>query len=283
MTRRGFTAIVVGLIFSCLNTTPPAYAATLFSTAASSGCSGYGMSAGTLFTTIPFTAPSGATLTGFDLIYSGGATTYMTVKVYSDNSGTNLLGTFTSPSLSGSTTSYTGNIVLPSAGTYWLLFKTGTYVTPCYTYTISTSGSASGWSVGGYTRESFDTGATWTTRSDTLNFKYTIYGNPVVALAINSITYSTGAPVVTYRTPVTLTANVTASSYVTFYDRGKRIPGCINIAATGTSPSMAASCIWRPSIHGVSAVTAKAVPSSGGSSVLSSVVSTGPVIRSNNR
>lgn len=176
------TGLAVSLATSILIL--PAQAATLFSTISTTTCYGYGQSANSLRTAIPFTTPSAAILTGFDLKFSGSATSYMSVKIYNNNSGVNgptLIGTFTYASLNGQIASYSGNISVAGSTTYWLYFQSSSYTTPCYSMTPSTSGSSSGWIVGGKARESFDSGTTWTTRSDNLNFLYSIYGDPVVA------------------------------------------------------------------------------------------------------
>ncbi len=49
-----------------------------------------------------------------------------------------------------------------------------------------------------------------------------------------------------YRTANTLTLTIGAPGKYTFYARGKRIPGCINL--TGNPPTL--NCYWKPSSHG---------------------------------
>ena len=216
--------LILSLIVTNLIWIYPAQAATLFSTISSASCSGYGQSANSLRTAIPFTAPSAANLTGFDLKFSGSATSYMSVKIYNNNAGVNgntLIGTFNYSSSSGSIASYTGNISLTSGATYWLYFQASSYTTPCYTYSASTTGSASGWVVGGRVRESFDSGASWTTRSDALNFLYTIYGDVAAAdttapTFTSSSSFSAAENIATSATAATIkvseSATVTISS-----------------------------------------------------------------------
>ena len=161
-----------------------ASAATLYSTI-SSTCTSYGMSANSLRTVIPFSSPVGANLTGLDLKFSSNSNaTGMTVKIYSTNptvAGATLLGSFTYSSISGSTVSYSGNLTLPSAATYWLYFQTPVYNTPCYAMNPVTTGSTSGWVSGGRASESFDLGTSWTQRSDNLSFLFSIYGTGLVS------------------------------------------------------------------------------------------------------
>lgn len=73
-----------------------------------------------------------------------------------------------------------------------------------------------------------------------------------------SISVSGGATQATYRTAVTITATVSTPGKVTFYSNGKRIPGCISIAA-----STSVNCSFKPSTRGSQLITASLVPSSG--------------------
>ena len=94
-----------------------------------------------------------------------------------------------------------------------------------------------------------------------------------------TLSYSGGTQA-TYRTLGTITATSTLAGKVTFYERGKAIPGCKSISTNG---SFVATCSWRPAIHGSSTLTATAKPSntyvSNGSTSLNLTV----VKRTNNR
>lgn len=188
MFKRLGTGLALSLFFSLFTSIPSAQAATLFTTMSSS-CTSYGMSPNTLRTVIPITAPAATTLTGFKLLFSTSSdATNMTVKVFSSNptSGSpSPIGTFSYSSITGNTVSYTGNISIPSAGTYWLYFQTPVYNLPCYSMSPVTTGSASGWTSGGRASESSNSGSSWTQRGDDLNFLYTLEGTvaPVVVLS----------------------------------------------------------------------------------------------------
>jgi hypothetical protein len=179
-----FFSLVLAMQFVLAINPSAASAATLYSTI-SSTCAGYGMSANSLRTVIPFSSPVGANLTGLDLKFSSNTNaTSMTVKIYSTNptvAGATLLGSFTYSSISGSTVSYSGNLTLPSAATYWLYFQTPVYNTPCYAMNPVTTGSTSGWVSGGRASESFNSGTSWTQRSDNLSFLFSIYGTGLVS------------------------------------------------------------------------------------------------------
>jgi hypothetical protein len=81
-----------------------------------------------------------------------------------------------------------------------------------------------------------------------------------VNLVFNSLTVGANP---TYRKPVTITANVSAASKVTFKVRDKFIPGCRNKLSAATSPFIA-TCTWKPSLRGVAVITASAVPTVSG-------------------
>ncbi len=78
--------------------------------------------------------------------------------------------------------------------------------------------------------------------------------------SFNSFTLS-GTP--SYRTVVTITANVSVASKVTFRAKNVIIPGCKNKTASGSGSSFTATCTWKPSVRGAVRITATAVPTSG--------------------
>lgn len=80
-------------------------------------------------------------------------------------------------------------------------------------------------------------------------------------VATTSITISiTGnASFATYGTQTTITANIVGTNgKVTFYLNSKRLPGCINRPTT----SLAATCPWKPAIHGNANLSAFFTPTS---------------------
>jgi len=79
--------------------------------------------------------------------------------------------------------------------------------------------------------------------------------------AFNSFALSGNA---SFRTVVTITANVTVASRVTFMARNVIIAGCKNKLTTGSSPNIVASCTWRPSTRGAVTLTATATPTGAG-------------------
>jgi hypothetical protein len=78
--------------------------------------------------------------------------------------------------------------------------------------------------------------------------------------SFNSFSLS-GTP--TYRTVVTISANVSVAAKVTFRAKNVIIAGCKNKTAAGSGSSFSATCSWRPSARGSVTLTATAVPTSG--------------------
>lgn len=79
--------------------------------------------------------------------------------------------------------------------------------------------------------------------------------------AFNSFAIS-GAAV--YRSTIQINANVTVPAKVTFKANNVRIPGCINVRTTGTSPNILATCNWKPSRRGSVNLSASATPTGAG-------------------
>ena len=79
--------------------------------------------------------------------------------------------------------------------------------------------------------------------------------------SFNSLALSGSA---TYRQVVTITANVSVASKVTFRAKNVIISGCKNKSTTGSSPNIVATCSWRPSMRGTVVITATAVPTGAG-------------------
>ena len=102
-----------------------------------------------------------------------------------------------------------------------------------------------------------------------LNSKYNLgiaSGNLTSATVpvFNSLALAGSAITATYRTTVSVTANVNQSSKVTFLSNGKVISGCKNVIATGSGTSFSATCNWKPSNRGSISLKATAVGISGG-------------------
>jgi hypothetical protein len=114
-----------------------------------------------------------------------------------------------------------------------------------------------------------------------LNTKYNLgmsAGNiPVADAVFNSLALAGSA---FYRQAVTITANVSVASKVTFKARNVIIPGCKNKLATGSGSSFSATCSWKPSTRGSTIITATAVPTGAG---ITSAVATPVKLEVSNR
>lgn len=76
----------------------------------------------------------------------------------------------------------------------------------------------------------------------------------------NSFGLSGGSTTAQYRQSSTISADVNVASKVTFKAAGVVIPGCKNKLATGSGTSFTASCTWKPSVRGRTAISAVATP-----------------------
>jgi len=98
--------------------------------------------------------------------------------------------------------------------------------------------------------------------SNTGNQTITITVTDVVETSsFNSFTLSGSA---SFRTVVTITANVSVASRVTFRAKNVIIAGCKNKVASGSGSSFSATCSWRPSTRGAVTLTATASPTGAG-------------------
>jgi hypothetical protein len=75
--------------------------------------------------------------------------------------------------------------------------------------------------------------------------------------AVSGVATSTtiGTPTISGSVNKGISSNVTltvgASGYVRFFVDGKRIPGCLKTATTGSSPNFTATCAWKPPVKGL--------------------------------
>jgi len=102
-------------------------------------------------------------------------------------------------------------------------------------------------------------GGSWNGSSDPIG-GFGASGVVILRYALNmsvSLSYSGGTTAI-YRTVGTITATSSLAGKVTFYDHGKAIPGCKNVATNGSN---VATCSWKPSLHGNATITATGKPS----------------------
>ena len=58
-----------------------------------------------------------------------------------------------------------------------------------------------------------------------------------------------------------ISVSMDSPGYVRFFIDGKRIPGCLKISTSGTSPNYTATCNWKPAVRGARTFTASFTPS----------------------
>lgn len=215
-----------------------------------------------------FTASRAVTLTKATLRYSvtsgsNSPTNASTQRlaVWTNNGSTpgSLIGRMSYASYSGNQVFFTGNVVIPSAGTYWLQILSGFSAYFCVVSTQDNSGSEAGWSTQAGTAYG-STGSGETTTSfarfgspqNTYSFSYSLFvaGPSTISLAVaNQLNANKGQV-------DTLTATTSGAGSVTFFANRKRIPKCISIPTSANS----AKCLWKPTVTGNSNVYAKFKP-----------------------
>jgi hypothetical protein len=139
-------------------------------------------------------------------------------------------------------TSSTNSVTfMENGGTGYMASQLGSTSAQLSTNTLTRTGySFSGWNTksdGSGTSYSDGAAFNFATASSMLFAQWAI-APPTVSLGVTSTA--------TYRSSNTLTATINSGGTYTFFDSGKRIPGCISKA--GTSPTV--TCIWRPSRSG---------------------------------
>jgi len=252
---------VLTAFFSLLSFQPAN--AVQFSTTMASPCSANTTATSVWSLAMPFNVPASAVIDRLDVRQYSGTPTDAYITIKADNSGAptgTSLGTFTYSSINSSIATFTGSASLTTAGRYWLVFRQVSTLNLCYAANPVYTGSPTGWTMGTtFSWNSFDSGATYTARSDYFSFLVTLYGTGgEVPPTASSISLG-GSSTATFRQPMTVTASLGVAGTdgkVTFFANGKRIPGCISKQTT----SLATSCSWRPSRRGSVSLTARLVP-----------------------
>ncbi len=86
----------------------------------------------------------------------------------------------------------------------------------------------------------------------------TATSNTSISLALNP-----ASATATYRSSTSIVATVSAAGKVDFRTQGKNIPGCKNVATSGSGP-ITATCTWKPSNQTTVSITATFRPSGSG-------------------
>ncbi len=94
--------------------------------------------------------------------------------------------------------------------------------------------------------------------------------------AINAPTYS---GTINKGTLESVTVLVNIPGRVRFFIDGKRIPGCLAVATTGNTPTITATCTWKPSVTGLRSVYAVLTPLDGTTTGATSARTALPVVK----
>ena len=84
---------------------------------------------------------------------------------------------------------------------------------------------------------------------------------------IGSVTSISFSSTPAFRSPVTITVNVSTAGTVLFKAKGVKIKNCLKRSTSGTAPNITATCTWSPSTRGATPVTATITPTNGSYSV----------------
>ena len=93
---------------------------------------------------------------------------------------------------------------------------------------------------------------------------------------INAPTYS---GIINKGTLESVTVLVNTPGRVRFFIDGKRIPGCLAVATTGSTPTITATCTWKPSVTGLRSVYAVFTPLDGTTTGATSARTALPVVK----
>lgn len=93
---------------------------------------------------------------------------------------------------------------------------------------------------------------------------------------INAPTYS---GTINKGTLESVTVLVNTPGRVRFFIDGKRIPGCLAVATTGNTPTITATCTWKPSVTGLRSVYAVFTPLDGTTTGATSARTALPVVK----
>ena len=218
-----------------------------------------------------FVAPSAKTLVSATLNYSVTSGSNSPTQASSQrlafwtNSGSlpsTLVGRMRYASYSGTRVTFTGNVVLPASGTYWVQVQSNFSAYFCFVSTQSNAGSEAGWSTQvGMSYGSSGAGETPTAFTafggsiTNYSIAYSLYAAGLGSVSVAAAEYVTAAK----GAVDTLTATTSTSGTATFFANGKKIPRCINLVVASTS----ATCLWRPAVTGNARIRADFKPTSG--------------------
>ena len=176
------------------------------------------------------------------------------------------LATFTSDTMTGVNARFVGSYNITAGTKFWVVAGQGAAVFPdCYTVSTPIPNAnvtfTNGWRLDTTTSSTWPyvMGNTPSTLGSPVSYSYLFAISIELAPSPPSTLYvslQSGGSTATYRSSTSLRATTSTEGKVTFYQNGKTISGCRNIATS----SLIATCSWRPLIHGGASLTAKIIP-----------------------
>jgi hypothetical protein len=218
------------------------------------------------------------------------SSTYLIMANNGNSAPNTTLATFTADTMTGVNARFVGTYNITAGTKFWVVAGQGAAVFPdCFTNSGAVPNAnitfTNGWRLDTTTSTSWPyvSGNTPSTLGNPVSYNYifaiSIEIAPTAAASI-SLSLQGGGSAAVYRSPTNLIATASTEGKVTFYQSGKPIPRCRNVATS----SSVATCNWSPALHGRVGLSARIVPTdssipSGTSSVFTAGVST----RSNTR
>ena len=221
-------------------------------------------------------------LAQFDLFSTPLTSSQVTSAYNATTSNFNPLATPSAPTVTaiGATTATVADTAVANASSYLISRFANDGTTLLETKTATSAAIATGTTFTGLSPSSTYVMKV-TAIGDGVNYGNSALGAGTTFTTANGATSLTlalsgGGTTATYRQSILLIASVSNPGYVTFYFKGRRIPGCIKILSTAG----AATCNWKPSVHGQIYITAQLNPTGAGYNPSSS---TSPLLTINAR
>jgi hypothetical protein len=193
--------------------------------------------------------------------------TYLIMANNGNSAPNTTLATFTADTMTGVNARFVGSYNITAGTKFWVVAGQSATVFPdCYTVSTPIPNAnvifTNGWRIDTTTSSSWPyvSGNTPSTLSAPTSYSYIFAISIELAPSLPAtiaVSLQSGGNSTTYRYPTTLRASASTEGKVTFYQSGKPIAGCRNIATS----SSVATCNWNPALHGRVGLSARIVPS----------------------
>jgi hypothetical protein len=192
--------------------------------------------------------------------------TYLIMANNGNSAPNTTLATFTADTMTGINARFVGSYNITAGTKFWVVAGQSATVFPdCYTVSTPIPNAnvifTNGWRIDTTTSSSWPyvSGNTPSTLSTPTSYSYIFAISIELAPSLPAtitVSLQSGGNSTTYRSPTALRASASTGGKVTFYQSGKPIAGCRNIATS----SSVATCNWNPALHGRVGLSARIVP-----------------------